>query len=200
MRHLEIFVNSFGCPSFFLSADKFLDLQARNLSTEKRFLFSEVILLIKIVLTATATFTISERRSSTLNGIKTSISSTIRDSRPNHPIIIRIYHEELLDINIKLIRNKVKWSSPELLLSGCINFEHLLTLVSNLLSLVIYYYCLTHLLLLYAPFQYRLNSSENRNVFLCFWVGLKENIKIMGYVRLGFGNPSLLVGLCSIPP
>ena len=108
MRHLEIFVNSFGCPSFFLSADKFLDLQARNLYTEKRFLFSEVILLIKIVLTATATFTISERRSSTLNGIKTSISSTIRDSRPNQPITIRTYHEELLNINIKLIRNKAK--------------------------------------------------------------------------------------------
>ena len=108
MRHLEIFVNSFGCPSFFLSADKFLDLQARNLSTEKRFLFSEVILLIKIVLTATATFTISERRSSTLNGIKTSISSTIRDSRPNQLITIRTYHEELLNINIKLIRNKAK--------------------------------------------------------------------------------------------
>ena len=108
MRHLEIFVNSFGCPSFFLSADKFLDLQARNLSTEKRFLFSEVILLIKIVLTATATFTISERRSSTLKGIKTSLSYTMRDSRPNQPIIIRIYYEELLDINIKLIRNKVK--------------------------------------------------------------------------------------------
>ena len=108
MRHLEILVNSFGCPSFFLSADKFLDLQARNLSTEKRFLFSEVILLIKIVLTATATFTISERRSSTLNGIKASISSTIRDSRPNQPITIRTYHEELLNINIKLIRNKAK--------------------------------------------------------------------------------------------
>ena len=108
MRHLEIFVNSFGCPSFFLSADKFLDLQARKLSTEKRFLFSELILLIKIVLTAAATFAISERCSSTLNGIKTSISSTIKDSRPNQPIIIRIYHEELLDINIKLIRNKVK--------------------------------------------------------------------------------------------
>ena len=166
MRHLEIFVNSFGCPSFFLSADKFLDLQARNLSTEKRFLFSEVILLIKIVLTATATFTISERRSSTLKGIKTSPSYTMRDSRPNHLIIIRIYHEELLDINIKLIRNKVKWSSPELLLSGCINFEHLLTLFSNLLSLIIYYYCLTHLLLLHAPFQYRLKLIRKSQYFL----------------------------------
>ena len=59
----------------------------KNLSTEKRFLFSEVIKSIKIILIAPATNAISERSSSTLKRVKTSLRSTMTDSRLNHLLL-----------------------------------------------------------------------------------------------------------------
>ena len=51
----------------------------KNLSTEKRFLFSEVIKLIKIILIAPATNAISGGSFSTLKRVKTSTHSTMTD-------------------------------------------------------------------------------------------------------------------------
>ena len=78
----------------------------KNLSTEKRFLFSEVIKLIKIILIAPATNAISERSFSTLKRVKTSIRSTMTDSRLNHLLLIHIYKKELDEIDIKSITNE----------------------------------------------------------------------------------------------
>ena len=78
----------------------------KNLSTEKRFLFSKVIKLIKIILIAPAINAISERSFSTLKRVKTSIRSTMTDSRLNHLLLIHIYKEELDEIDIKLITNE----------------------------------------------------------------------------------------------
>ena len=79
----------------------------KNLSTEKRFLFSEVIKLIKIILNAPAPNAISERSFSTLTRVKTSIRSTMTDSRLNHLLLIHIYKDELDEIDIKLIQKRI---------------------------------------------------------------------------------------------
>ena len=55
----------FGSPDFFLLSDTFLCLQARNLSSEKRSLFSGVSHLGKIILIVPATDAILERGFST---------------------------------------------------------------------------------------------------------------------------------------
>ena len=55
----------FGSPDFFLLSDTFLCLQARNLSSEKRSLFSGVSHLGKIILIVQATNAILERGFST---------------------------------------------------------------------------------------------------------------------------------------
>ena len=78
----------------------------KNLSTEKCFLFSEVIKLIKTILIAPAINAISERSFSTLKKVKTSIRSTVTDSRQNDLLLIHIYKEELDEIDIKLITNE----------------------------------------------------------------------------------------------
>ena len=108
----------------------------KNLSTEKRYLFSEVIKLIKIILIVTATNAISERIFSTLKRVKTSIRSIMTDSRLKHLHLIHIYKEELDEIHIKLITDEfIKIKESRLLLLGCINFEHLFVLVHILLLL-----------------------------------------------------------------
>ena len=78
----------------------------KNLSTEKCFLFSEVIKLIKTILIAPAINAISERSFSTSKKVKTSIRSTVTDSRQNDLLLIHIYKEELDEIDIKLITNE----------------------------------------------------------------------------------------------
>ena len=73
-----------------------------------------------------------------MKSFKTLTFFTMADSKLNHLLVILIYNEEFEEINIKLRTNKpikeIK-RSPELLLLGCINFEHLLALV-YLLSLL----------------------------------------------------------------
>ena len=69
MRHLNL-CEFIWLSIFFLVSGYVSGLTDTKSVAGKRFLFTEVILLIKIVLTATATFTVSERRSSTLKGIK----------------------------------------------------------------------------------------------------------------------------------
>ena len=78
----------------------------KNLSTEKRSLFSEVIKLIKIILIAPAANTVSEKSFSILKRVKTSIHSTMTDSRLNHLLLIHIYKKEIDEIDIKLITNE----------------------------------------------------------------------------------------------
>ena len=74
-----------------------------------------------------------------MKSFKTLTFFTMADSKLNHLLVILIYNEEFEEINIKLRTNKpikeIKRRSPELLLLGCINFEHLLALV-YLLSLL----------------------------------------------------------------
>ena len=55
----------FGSPDFFLSSDTFLCLQARNLSSEKRSLLSELSHLSKIILIVPVTNAIFEKGFST---------------------------------------------------------------------------------------------------------------------------------------
>ena len=70
----------------------------KNLSTEKRFLFSEVIKLIKIILNAPAPNAISERSFSTLTRVKNSIRSTMTDSRLNHLLLMHILRRNLMKL------------------------------------------------------------------------------------------------------
>ena len=75
----------------------------KNLSTEKRSLFPEEIKLIKIILISPAANAISERSCLTSKRAKTSLHSTMTNSRLNHLLLIHIYKEEL---DIKLIKNE----------------------------------------------------------------------------------------------
>ena len=63
-------------------------------------------MLIKIILIAPATNAISERSFSTLKRVRTSIRSTMTDSRLNHLLLIHIYKEELDEIDIKVITDE----------------------------------------------------------------------------------------------
>ena len=72
--------------------------------------------------------------------------------------MIHIYQDELDKTDIKSTNEFVKVKYPELLLLGCINFEHLFALIHLLLLLTP--------ILLHFPFQYPLISSENIKVFL----------------------------------
>ena len=74
----------------------------KRLSTEKRSLFSpEMIRLIKMILTASGINAIS-----TLTRVKTSILSTMTDSRLNHLLVVHIYKKEVDKTDIKLITNE----------------------------------------------------------------------------------------------
>ena len=103
MQHLEV-VMYLVAQLFSHHRVRFFCLQTRNLSTESRSLFSEVIHLIKIILIAPRTYAITERSFSTLKRVKTSILST--DSRLNHFVMINIYNEVLDESDIKLITNE----------------------------------------------------------------------------------------------
>ena len=139
----------------------------KNLSTQKRFLFSEVIKLIKTILIAPATNTISERSFSTLKRVKTSIRSTVTDSRLNELLLIHIYKEELDEIDIKLITNEF--------IKGVQNcYFWAVSILTICLFWFIYCYCLTHFFS--VSFQYPLRSWQNLKVFWWFQEVLKRNI------------------------
>ena len=61
---------------------------------------------------------------------KRSKLSTTTDNRLNHLLMTHIYNEEFKKIKInnykRVYRSEGEWRSLELLLLGCINFEHFL--------------------------------------------------------------------------
>lgn len=67
----------------------------RNMSEGIREYYSEVIVLIKLVLVAPATNSVSERSCSTLRRIKTYLRTTMSQNRLNNTIILHTYKEEL---------------------------------------------------------------------------------------------------------
>ena len=77
---------------FFSSSDTFLRLHTRNLPTEKRSLFSEVIHLIKTILIDPAKNAISEKSFST-------IRPTMTDSRLNYLLMVHNCKEKLDEID-----------------------------------------------------------------------------------------------------
>ena len=76
--------------------------------------FQKWFYLINIILIASTTYAISEINFSTLKRVKTSILSTMTDSRLNHLLMIHTYSEELHKINIKLIINKFSNTLPKM--------------------------------------------------------------------------------------
>ena len=106
----------------------------------KTFLSPEVIHWIEIILTALATNAISEWSFSTLKVVKTSILSSMTGSRLHHLLTVDIYSEKLNKTDLRLIPTATcEWKSPELLLLGCINFEHLFALVQSSLPFNLFF-------------------------------------------------------------
>ena len=71
-------------------------------------MFSEIIHLIKIILIASATYTILKNISiSILKRVKTTFF-TMTDSRLDHLLLVLVYIDELDEINIKIMKNLIK--------------------------------------------------------------------------------------------
>ena len=103
--------------------------------------------------------------------IKTSTFFTITGCRLNHLPMILIYNEELDEIKEK--RSLLKRRILELILIGCINFEHLLALVC--------------LLLLLNRFHYALRLSKKFKIFLWFQGVLEKKTLERNGLMLSWG-------------
>ena len=68
--------------------------------------FSEVVILIKLLLIAPATNAVSERSCSTLRRIKTYLRTTMTQNRMNNTIILNTYKEELDKLDMIQVANE----------------------------------------------------------------------------------------------
>ena len=68
--------------------------------------FSEVVILIKLLLIAPATNAVYERSCSTLHRIKTYLSTTMTQNRMNNTIILNTYKEELDKLDMIQVANE----------------------------------------------------------------------------------------------
>ena len=73
----------------------------QKMSKAMRMYFSEVVILIKLLLSAPATNAVSERSCSTLRRIKSYLRTTMSQSRTNHTILLNTYKEELDRLNME---------------------------------------------------------------------------------------------------
>ena len=83
--------------------------------TKSSSLFSEVIHVMKVISIAPVTNAILEKSFSTLKRTKTSIFSTMTDSRLSHLLVTLIYNNKLDEIDIRLITNEfIKVKKPRI--------------------------------------------------------------------------------------
>ena len=68
--------------------------------------FSEVVILIKLLLIAPATNAVSERSCSTLRRIKTYLRTTMTQNRMNNTIILNTHKEELDKLDMIQVANE----------------------------------------------------------------------------------------------
>ena len=85
---------------------KFVINRLRELTKTQKNLFSEIIVLVKLLLLASATNAISERSCSTLRRIKTYLISTVTKSQLNHCMMLNRYKEALRELNLVEIANE----------------------------------------------------------------------------------------------
>ena len=78
----------------------------RELTQPQKNLFSEIIVLVKLLLLASATNAISERSCSALRRIKTYLISTMTKSRLNHCMMLNRYKEALRELSLIEIANE----------------------------------------------------------------------------------------------
>ena len=77
----------------------------KNMSAAERSLFSEVVKVIRIVLVAPATNSISERSFSAMRRIKTYLRSTMKQERLNAVMIMNVHHHLTDTLDLKSITN-----------------------------------------------------------------------------------------------
>ena len=78
----------------------------RELTQPEKNLFSEIIVLVKLLLLAPATNAISEHSSSTLRRIKTYFCSTMTQSRLNHCMMLNTQKEAMEELSLIEIANE----------------------------------------------------------------------------------------------
>ena len=144
------------------------------MSTENSCLVSEKIHLTKIKIIAPAAHATLWRSFSTLKRVKKSTFFTMTKSRQNHLLMILIFNEELDEISIKPITNKLIKEKK----SSIATFR--LHQSSICLLYFIYCYCLISFLSMFSfnnpPPPSPLKSAENCKVFFWLLGVLKRNI------------------------